>query len=117
MTAIGHIRGGRVKALGLAAKTRLPAIPDVPTLDESGAPGFEAGISHGIMVMNAVPKPIVATLNKAINTAVADADYKSTVAEFGVTLVGGTPEQFTKFLMAERAKFADIIKKQNIKAQ
>jgi tripartite-type tricarboxylate transporter receptor subunit TctC len=116
MTAIGHVRGGRVKPLGIAAKARLAAIPDVPTLDESGAPGFEAGISHGILVLNAVPKPTVAALNRALNTAVADPDYKAAVGEFGVTLIGGTPEHFAKFLVAERAKFAELIKKQGIKA-
>jgi tripartite-type tricarboxylate transporter receptor subunit TctC len=115
ITAVGHVRGGRVKALGIAAKSRLSAIPEVPTLDESGAPGFETGISHGVLVLNAVPKPTVAALNRAINSAISDAEYKAAMAELGVTLVGGTPEQFAKFLAAERAKFADLIKKQGIK--
>ena len=115
MSAIGHLRGGRVKALGLAAKARLPAIPDVPTLDESGSPGFEANISHAVMVVNAVPKATVAALNRAMNTAINDADYRAAVGEFGVTLAGGTPEQLMKFLASEREKFADIIKKRNVK--
>jgi tripartite-type tricarboxylate transporter receptor subunit TctC len=116
MTAIGHLRGGRVKALGIAAKSRLAVIPDVPTLDESGAPGFEAGISHGILVLAAVPRPVVATLNRAINTAISDADYRSAMAELGGTLIGGSPEQFAKFIATERAKYAELIKKQGIKA-
>ena len=116
MTAIGHVRGGRVKALGIAAKARLAAIPDVPTLDESGAPGFEAGISHGVLVLTAVPKPTVAALNRAINTAISDPEYKSAIAELGVSLVGGTPEQFANFIAAERRKYSELIKKQGIKA-
>ncbi len=116
MTAIGHARGGRVKALGIAAKSRLTALPDVPTLDESGAPGFEAGISHGVLVLTAVPKSVVVTLNQAINTAISDADYKASMADLGATLVGGTPEQFAKFIATERAKYSDLIKKQGIKA-
>lgn len=116
MTAIGHVRGGRVKALGIAAKARLAAIPDVPTLDESGAPGFEAGISHGVLVLTAVPKPTVAALNRAINTALSDPEYKSAMAELGVSLVGGTPEQFANFIAAERRKYSELIKKQGIKA-
>ena len=115
ITAISHVRGGRVKALGIAAKSRLAAIPDVPTMDESGAPGFETGISHGILVLTAVPKPTVATLNRAVNTALNDADYKTAMAELGVTLVGGAPEQFAKFLAAERTKFSDLIKKRGVK--
>ena len=116
MTAIGHARGGRVKALGIAGKTRLAALPEVPTLDESGAPGFEAGISHGVLVLKAVPKSAVATLNHAINTAISDADYKSAMADLGATLVGGTPEQFANFIVAERRKYSELIKKQGIKA-
>ncbi len=116
MTAIGHVRGGRVKALGIAAKSRLAAIPDVPTLDESGAPGFEAGISHGVLVLAAVPKPTVAALNRAINSAISEPEYKSAMGEFGVTLMGGTPEQFANFIAAERTKYAELIKKQGIKA-
>ena len=116
MTAIGHVRGGRVKALGIAAKVRLAAIPDVPTLDESGAPGFETGIAHGVLVLTAVPKPTVAALNRAINTAVSDPEYKSAMAELGVSLVGGTPEQFAAFIAAERRKFSELIQKQGIKA-
>ena len=115
-TAIGHLRGGRVKALGIAAKTRLAVLPDLPTLDESGAPGFEAGISHGVLVLKAVPKPTVATLNRAINTAVSDADYKTVMTELGASLIGGTGEQFAAFIAAEREKYTDLIKKQGIKA-
>ncbi len=115
ITAVGHVRGGRIKALGIAAKARLAAIPEVPTLDESGAPGFETGISHGILVLAAVPKPAVATLNRAVNTAIGDADYKAAMADLGVTLVGGTAEQWAKFLMVEREKFSDLIKKQGIR--
>ena len=115
-TAIGHLRGGRVKALGIAAKTRLAVLPDLPTLDESGAPGFEAGISHGVLVLKAVPKHTVATLNRAINTAVSDPDYKTVMTELGASLIGGTGEQFAAFIAAEREKYADLIKKQGIKA-
>jgi len=116
MTAIGHVRGGRVKGLAIAAKSRLAAIPEVPTFNESGAPGFEAGISHGMFVRSAVPKPIVKTINNAINTALSDPEYQSAMAELGVTLIGGSPEQFSSFINAERRKFTDLIKKQNITA-
>ncbi len=116
ITAIGHIRGGRVKALGVAAKTRLVALPDLPTMDESGAPGFEAGISHGVLVLTAVPKATVATLNRAINTAISDADYKAAMTDLGASMIGGSGEQFAAFIAAERAKYADLIKKQGIKA-
>ena len=116
MTAIGHVRGGRVKPLGVAAKTRLAALPDVPTLGESGAPGVETGISHGVLVLSAVPMPVVATLNRAINAAISDPEYQAAMTELGAALIGGPPEVFAKFIAAERVKFAELIKKQGIKA-
>ena len=116
MTAIGHVRGGRVKPLGVAAKTRLAALPDVPTLGESGAPGVETGISHGVLVLSAVPMPVVATLNRAINAAISDPEYQAAMTELGAALIGGRPEVFAKFIAAERVKFAELIKKQGIKA-
>ena len=116
MAAVGHVRGGRVKALGVAARARLFAIPEVPTLHESGAPGFETSISHGVMVLNTVPKPTVTALNRAINSALGNTEYKAAMAELGASLVGGTPEHFAKFLAAERSKFAELIRKQGVKA-
>jgi tripartite-type tricarboxylate transporter receptor subunit TctC len=116
MTAIGHVRGGRVKALGVAAKARLAVLPDLPTLDESGAPGVETGISHGVLVLAAVPRPVVMALNRAINTAIGDPEYKAAMTELGATLIGGPPDVFAKFIAAERTRFADLIKKQGIKA-
>jgi len=116
MTAVGHVRGGRVKGLAIGAKSRLAALPDVPTFIESGTPGFEVGISHGILVLKTVPRPVAAALNNAINSAVSDPEYKAAMAELGVTLLGGTPEQFANFILSERKKYTELIKKQGIKA-
>ena len=109
------VEAGRLRGLAVTGAKRMPSVPSLPTLDESGAPGVETGISHGVLTLSAVPKPIVATLNRAINTAISDAEYKTTMTELGATLIGGPPEVFTKFLAAERLKFADLIKKQGIK--
>jgi len=116
MTAVGHVRGGRVKGLAIGSRSRLAALPDVPTFIESGAPGFEAGISHGVLVLKTVPRPVAAALNRAINTAISDPDYKAAMAELGVTLIGGTPERFADFIVTERKKYSELIKKQGIKA-
>ena len=67
LTALGHIRGGRARGLAIANATRLPLIPEMPTLAESGFPGFEAGVTHGLLLPAATPAPRVAALSKAIN--------------------------------------------------
>ena len=117
MTAIGHIRGGRVRGLAIASPARLPVIPDLPTFNESGLPGFEAGVGHGLLVQAATPAARIAILNRAINTALADPEYRKQMAALGVVLVGGTPEHFRAYLAAERSKWAELIQKRGIKVE
>jgi tripartite-type tricarboxylate transporter receptor subunit TctC len=114
-TAIGHIRGGRVRALAIASPARLSILPDLPTFAESGLPGFEAGVGHGILVHSATPAARVALLNNAINTALADPEYKKQMADLGVVLVGGTHEQFQTYLSAERRKWSEVVQKRGIR--
>ena len=116
-TAIGHMRGGRVRGLGIASPARLSVVPDLPTLNESGLPGFEAGVGHGVLVHSATPPARVAMLNKAINTALADTELRKQMSDLGVVLVGGTPEQFQSYLAAERRKWSEVIQKRGIKVE
>jgi tripartite-type tricarboxylate transporter receptor subunit TctC len=115
VTAIGHIRGGRVRALAIASPGRLSVVPDLPTFIESGLPGFESGVGHGILVNSATPADRVAMLNRAINDALSDAEFRKQMADLGVVLVGGSPEQFAQFLASERKKWSDVIQKRGIK--
>lgn len=114
-TSIGHIRGGRIKGIAIASRTRSAALPELPTFNESGMPGFEVGVVHGVLVPAATSAAVIATLNRAINTALDDAAYKKQMADLAVVLVGGTPEQFRLFLAAERKRWGEIIQKQGIK--
>jgi len=115
MTSIGHIRGGRVRGIALASLARLPAVPDLPTFNESGLPGFEVGVGHGMLVQAATPAARIAALNRAVNTALADPEYRKQMADLGVVLVGGTPEQFRAYLASERSKWGELIQKRGIK--
>jgi tripartite-type tricarboxylate transporter receptor subunit TctC len=115
MTAIGHIRGGRVRGIAIASLARLPAVPDLPTFNESGLPGFEVGVGHGMLAQAATPAARIATLNRAVNTALADPEYRKQMADLGVVLVGGTPEQFRAYLASERSKWGELIQKRGIK--
>jgi len=116
-TAIGHMRGGRVRGLALASPARLSVVPDLPTFNESGLPGFEAGVGHGILVHAGTPPERVASLNRAINTALGDAEYRKQMADVGVVLVGGTPEHFRTYLAVERKRWSEIIQKRGIKVE
>ena len=114
-TAIGHIRSGRVRALAIASRSRLAVLPDLPTFNESGVAEFEAGVGHGVLVNTATPADRVELLNRAINTAVADPEYRKQMTDLGVVVLGGTPQQFRDYLAAERKNWSELIQKRGIK--
>jgi tripartite-type tricarboxylate transporter receptor subunit TctC len=115
-TAIGHLRGGRVRGLAIASLRRSAVLPDMPTFDEGGLRGFESVIAHGILVPAKTPDAMVLALNRAINATLHDPDYRKQMADFGADLIGGSAQEFRAFLAAERTKWAKLIRKQGIKA-
>jgi len=106
-----HVKAGRVRGLGVTSMQRSPALPELPTIDEAGVPGFELTVWGGVVVPVGVPKPIVARLNAEINKALAVPALKEKFSAIGYTLAGGTPEQFDAFVKKEVAKWADVIKR------
>ncbi len=112
---IGVIRGGRIRGLAVADRTRLSALPDLPTFDESGFPGFVSILGTGMLVPAGTPPAVINALNRDVNATLHDADFAKQFAAVGVNLTGGTPEQFRSFLAAERKTWAEIIQKHGIK--
>jgi len=113
---IGQIKAGQLRALAVTSAKRSAALPDVPTVAET-VPGFEAGIWHGIGAPKGTPPEIIAKLNKEINAVLDDPKTKEQFAKYGGMPIGGTPEDFHKFIAAEIAKWAKVIKTANIKTQ
>lgn len=114
-SAIGLIQGGRLRGLGVASPTRAVILPDVPTFDESGFSGFYSGVSAGVLLRAGTPANVVSTLNRSINTVMNDPDYKKEMAGLGISLIGGTPEQLTAYILAERKALVPIIQKLSLK--
>jgi tripartite-type tricarboxylate transporter receptor subunit TctC len=112
----GQVKGGRVKALGIASRKRLVTLPDLPTFDESGVPNFRAGISYGIYVRAGTPAAAISTLNRDIEAVLDDPAYRKQMAALGFELYGGTPQQLTAYVQAERKKWVPIIRKLGIKS-
>lgn len=115
-SAMGHIRGGRVRGLAIASQARAASLPDVPTFEESGIPGFYSGVGHGMLVRSGTPAAVVSALNRSINAVLNDPEYKKQMADIGVNLAGGTPEQLRSYIASEKKKWTPIIQKQGIKA-
>lgn len=110
------IESGKLKALAMTGAERSPALPDVPTIAET-LPGFGAYTFVGINVPAGTPAPVIARLNQALNSTLQNPDVQQKMREQAVDPVGGTPEQYAKFLQTEREKWAEVIRQANITLQ
>lgn len=109
-TALPHIKAGRVRALGITSRQRSPLLPDVPTIAESGLPGFEAVTWFGFEVPKGTPHSIIDKLNKEIGKALATPEVKDKLAVQGLYVEGGTPEQFDHYMRAEFEKWGTLVR-------
>jgi tripartite-type tricarboxylate transporter receptor subunit TctC len=110
-----HIQGGKVRGLAVTSAARSPALPDVPTVAESGFPGFEANGWLGILVPNGTPPDVIAKLNSEIAKVMQSAEMKKQLLAQGVEARTSTPEQFGTFIKSESAKWGKIIADAGIK--
>jgi tripartite-type tricarboxylate transporter receptor subunit TctC len=108
-SSIGHIQGGRLRALAVTTATRAKALPDVPTVAET-VPGYEASAFFGMAVPKGTPREIIDKLNRTINQALADPAMQAKLAELGGTDISGTPEDFGKIVVEETDKWAKVVK-------
>ncbi|MGA2565757.1 MAG: tripartite tricarboxylate transporter substrate binding protein [Pseudolabrys sp.] len=109
-TALPHVKAGRLRALGVTSRERTALLPDVPTVSESGLPGFEAVTWFGFAVPKGTPPAIIDRLNKEIGKALATPDVKDKLAVQGLYVEGGTPEQFGSYMRDEFAKWGTLVK-------
>ena len=115
-SSIGHIRTGRLRALGVSMTTRSAALPDVPTVAEF-VRGFEVTSWSGIGVPRKTPAEIIAKLNMEINAALAEPKLKERFAELGAIVTPLSSADFDKFIAAETEKWASVIRGANIRAE
>lgn len=109
-SATPHIRSGRVRALAVASAQRARTMPDIPTFQEAGFPGFEASAWNAVLAPAGAPDEIVRRLNAAIVKIVRTPEVSERLAAQGAEPVGDTPEQFGKYLEAEVVKWAKVVK-------
>jgi tripartite-type tricarboxylate transporter receptor subunit TctC len=112
-----QIRGGTIKAYGVTAKSRLSAMPDLATLDEQGLSGFEVFVWYGLWAPKGTPKPILDTLDHALQVAVASPGFKARMADlssFPATAAGATPDALRTHLKFELELWANVIKQAGV---
>ena len=112
--AVSYINGGKLRILAVTGLTRSAAMPQVPTVAESGVPGYESLSWSGIAVPAGTPRDVIARLNREVNAILAAPDMRQKLAEQGADAVGGTPEAFADHIRSEREKWARVIRTANI---
>jgi tripartite-type tricarboxylate transporter receptor subunit TctC len=116
-TAAGHIKQGTVRALAVTGAQRSPALPDVPTLAEAGAPNQESEIILGILVPGGTPRDVTARLHREIVTIVAFSDVRERLLALGFDPIASTPEEFASRIRWEIDKWEKVIRAADIKVQ
>ena len=114
---VPHIKDGRIRALAIGSLKRFQALPDVPTIDESGLKGYEATTWFGLMAPARTPKEIVARWNTEVGRIIASREVSERFLSEGVEPMGGTPEQFGAFIRDEINKYAKVVKAANLKGE
>jgi tripartite-type tricarboxylate transporter receptor subunit TctC len=117
LSSLPHIRSGKLKALGLSDTKRSPFMPDVPTIDEAGVPGYEAGNWWGIAVPASTPQPIIDRLSREIMAVLNTNQVKDQFAKDGAEIVQMSPAESSRFFLAELEKWGKVVKEANIKAE
>jgi tripartite-type tricarboxylate transporter receptor subunit TctC len=115
--AMEHARVGKIKALAVTVSKRLEDYPDIPTMEESGLPGYEAATWFGFAVPAGTPADVVSTINQAFNAAIRSPDVRQRMNAIGIRVLGSTPQEFAQHIRTEMDKWADVIRKAGIKPE
>jgi tripartite-type tricarboxylate transporter receptor subunit TctC len=116
-TFVPQVQSGMLRGLAITSRKRLPELPDVPTADESGLPGFEANGWSALFAPAGTPPDIVDRINKGVNEFLDSDAGRQQLAKIWMTPMGGTPEQLADYLKSENAKWGPIIKQANLSLQ
>ena len=110
LSTLPHVRGNKLRGLAVSTAARSQALPNVPTVAESGVPGFESGSWYGLVVPVKTPPAIIAHLNKEVNRIINLPDVREKLAADGTQFTGGTSQEFGNYLKSEIAKWAKVVK-------
>jgi tripartite-type tricarboxylate transporter receptor subunit TctC len=117
-SVMGHVKAGRMRALAITSKARSPLLPELPTIAESGVPGYEFNSWNGFFAPRGTPRPIIKTLHTTLQKALAAPDVKTQFANQGLVPSGSaSPEEFGKFFRGDYERIAKLVKTAGIKPE
>lgn len=117
LVVLPQVRAGKINAIAVTSKTRNPLLPDVPTMDEAGLPGFEVLSWQGLFAPAGTPPEVVERLSKEVRAVMESKDVKDFFSAQGFQVGATTPDQFKSFVGSEVARWAEIVKAGNVRAQ
>jgi tripartite-type tricarboxylate transporter receptor subunit TctC len=115
--ALGNLQAGTLRAIAMLSRTRFSLLPDVPTAEESGLPGFEAVLHYGLLAPAGTPKPIVGRLNAELQKLVESPDVQARIHAEGGDKLTSTPEEYVEDIDREATKWGTLIRKLNLKVE
>ncbi|HEX2545233.1 MAG TPA: tripartite tricarboxylate transporter substrate binding protein [Ramlibacter sp.] len=116
-TAAPLVKGGKLRALAITSRERATQMPEVPTMEQAGVSGFDAGTWFGLLAPAGTPRPVIEQLSRTMNAVLEEAELRDTLASQGAVVRGGTPAQFQRFFQSEYDKWGGIVKAAGIKAE
>jgi len=116
-SVIPFVKASRLRALAVTTARRSPTVPELPTVAESGLPGFEATTWHGVVVHAATPAPLVQQLNQELNAVLEEAELRERLAALGAEVVTGTPRDFADYIAREIPKWTKVVRDSGARAE
>jgi tripartite-type tricarboxylate transporter receptor subunit TctC len=116
-TAAPLVKAGKLRPLAITSLERSPQLPDVPTMEQAGVSGFDAGTWFGLLAPAGTPRNVVDQLSRTMNAVLEEGELRDILAAQGAVVRGGTPAQFQRFFLAEYDKWGGIVKAAGIKAE
>jgi len=115
--ALGNLQAGTLRAIAVLSPTRFSLLPDVPTADESGLPGFESVLHYGLLAPAGTPRPIIERLNRALRALVETAEVKQRIFAEGGDPLASTPEEYASDIDREETKWGALVRRLNLKVE
>src|SRR5262249_13528234 len=115
--ALGNLQAGTLKAVAVLGPTRFSLLPDVPTANESGLPGFESVLHYGLLAPAGPPRPIIHRLNAALRALVESPEVKQRILAEGGDPLASTPDEYARDIDLEETKWGSLVRKLNLKVE
>lgn len=106
-----QMKAGKLRALAVSSKQRANTLPDVPTLDEAGLPGYDSGVWYALMAPKGTPVDVIRKINLAVNALLKEGELKKAFQKDGIVPIGSTPEELASYIKSESAKWSDIVRR------